>query len=153
MAEFKNGKINGKIGPLVYRYLNDKTIIQAAPRRIKPRGGTIVENEKFGEASHFTSAVYESLKEFGLNRCYSYLFGRLVSYFKKVFYSGLKDQKLGKYVNLDKKDDLSKLFSSYPKAEKDANIISVHVPSINVKGKDKKYANANFMNYEVKLFL
>jgi len=87
MAIIKKGKIHGKIGNYVYRVLNGQEIIQSYPRSIKPRGGTLLENESFGKVSQQSSRIYQLVKDFALNGINEQLYHDMVKFFKKNFYS------------------------------------------------------------------
>src|SRR5690606_13895741 len=96
------GTIRGTVGRFVFRKINGKKVVQSHPGPLKPKGETLVENRRFGDSSELTSSIYPYIKEFGLNLCYSYLFGSLITYFKRVLYSDLVNKEEGKYVSLDK---------------------------------------------------
>jgi len=87
MAIIKNGKIHGKIGNYVYRVLNGQEIIQAYPTSVKPRGGTLLENESFGKVSQQSSRIYRLVKDFALNGITGQLYADMVRFFKRNFSS------------------------------------------------------------------
>lgn len=67
MAIFEDGKLRGKLGNLVYRTVNGRTVVQSYPR--KPKGGYQLteRNTDFGVASKAASRLYGQLKDFALN--------------------------------------------------------------------------------------
>lgn len=67
MAVLKNGKLVGRVGSLVYREVNGRTIVQSRPR--PPKGGFKLtsRNSNFAIASKAASALYQELKDFALN--------------------------------------------------------------------------------------
>jgi len=87
MAIIKNGKIHGKVGNYVYRVLNGQEIIQAYPTSVKPRGGTLLENESFGRIAQQSSRIYRLVKDFALNGISGQLYAEMVRFFKRNFAS------------------------------------------------------------------
>ncbi len=87
MAIIKNGKIHGKVGNFVYRVVDGQEIIQAYPRKTKPKGGTLVENKSFKKAAKLSSGIYQLVKDFALNEITGHLYNEMMKFFKTNFFS------------------------------------------------------------------
>src|SRR5690554_5665855 len=87
MAIIKNGKIHGKVGNFVYRVVDGQEIIQAYPRKTKPKGGTLLENKSFKKVAKLSSAIYQLIEDFALNEITGHLYNEMVKFFKSNFYS------------------------------------------------------------------
>jgi len=87
MAVIKKDKIHGRIGNYIYRVVNGVEIIQAYPRSIKPSEGTKTENTLFGNSSQVSSKVYRLIKDFALNEVDENLYGNIMTFFKRNFFS------------------------------------------------------------------
>lgn len=148
-----DGKVRGTIGNLVYRRVNNKGVIQSHPGTIKAKGKTIIENERFGRASEITSVIYPLIRRFGLNLCYSYVYGKLVNYFKRVLYTDLLGSTKGEYLYLDESNSLALVFKELPIAEKIGNILTMKVPETKLVRGDKKIPKALYMEYRTQLWI
>lgn len=148
-----DGKIRGTIGKHVYRIVNNRGIIQSHPGTLKPKGDTVEENIRFGKASEFTSCIYPAVKRFGLNMCYSYVYGKLVNYFKRILYTDLMGNSKGEYFYLDEKNSLSKVFKGIPKAEKNGSIISIEVPDVQEHRVIARSIQGNHLEYRMQLWV
>jgi len=148
-----DGKIRGAIGNYVYRRVNKKGVIQSHPGSLKPKGNTIIENKRFGSASEITATIYPFIKRFGLNMCYSYVYGKLVNYFKRVLFTDLVEKEKGEYLYLDESNSLAKIFQILPIAEKNENTISIEIPSIQLVSGNKKFAKGQYMEYRMQLWI
>lgn len=147
-----DGKIRGAIGNYVYRRVNKKGVIQSHPGRLEPKGDTILENKRFGGASKINKVIYPYIKRSGLNMCYSYLYGKLVNYFKRVMYTDLLNREKGEYLFLDEDNCLAKIFPELPIAEKNGDILTVRIPEANLTKGNRRFAKAEFMEYRIQLW-
>lgn len=148
----KNGMVRGLVGNLVFRVVNGEGVMQSRPRRRKPSGGTLNENKQFADGLELSGALYVQLKEFGWNRCYSYLYGKLAAYMKRFLHGDLSQATQGEYLAMDKNDALQKLFKeTLPRASKEGNVVTVHVPTVKPFNKNPHLANSDYLSYEVVL--
>lgn len=147
----KHGMVRGLVGNIVYRVVNGKGVIQTRPKPRKSSGGTLVENEQFADSSKLSVSLYPLLKDFGWNRCYSYLYGKLVTYVKRFLHGDLADAHEGEYLAMDKNNGIRQLFKRLPSAIKNDNTIDIHVPALVPFKADHRMAYAEFLSYEVVL--
>ncbi|MFB5944254.1 hypothetical protein [Albibacterium profundi] len=88
MAIYEDGKLKGKLGSVVYRTVNGKTVVQAYPKRPKDGYPTTKHNVQFGVAARAASGMYRQLKDFALNltmrNLYSSLNGLFIREFKHL---------------------------------------------------------------------
>lgn len=148
----KYGRVRGLVGNLVFRVVNGEEIIQSRPKRRKRSGNTIIQNQQFADGTELGGALYVQLKDFGWNRCYSYLFGKLAAYLKRFLHSDLANAAQGEYLAMDKHDALRKLFKeAFPSATKRGDVVTVHVPSVKPFNKNFQLAHADYLSYEVVL--
>ena len=148
----KYGRIRGLVGNLVFRVVNGEGVMQTRPKRRKSSGDTIIENQHFADGVKLGGALYVQLKDFGWNRCYSYLYGKLAAYMKRFLHGNQVHVSEGEYLAMDKNDGLSRLFKKpLPSAKKEGNRIHVHIPAIKAFSKDRQLAYADYLSYEVVL--
>lgn len=75
------GEIRGKVGNVVYKVVNGKTVIASLPRRKKGGFKPEARHERFKLATKMSSRVYRELKQFFLNLPPSDLSNKLTSLF------------------------------------------------------------------------
>lgn len=85
MAIYEDGKLKGKLGNVVYRTVNGKSVVQAVPR--PPKGGYKLteRNKVFGVATRAASRLYRHLKDFALNLTMRELYASLNSLFLREY--------------------------------------------------------------------
>lgn len=85
MAIYVDGRLTGKVGNLVYRTVNGKSVVQAYPR--PPKGGYKLteRNREFGVATRAASRLYRQLKDFALNLTMRELYSSLNGLFMREY--------------------------------------------------------------------
>lgn len=81
MAIIKNGKLSGRVGNLVYKTVNGKTVVASYPRRKRRNFEETEQNDKFRIGVRISSRVYRELKDFYLNLVTPNLYNQLTSFF------------------------------------------------------------------------
>lgn len=147
----KDGMIRGLVGNLVCRVVNGKGVLQSRPRPRKPSGKTLIENEQFADGSELSKELYPLLKDFGWNRCYSYLFGRLTTYLKRFLHGDLADVTVGEYLAMDRNDGIRQLFKRLPTAKREEKMLSFDIPAVAPFKENHRTAYVEYFSYEVVL--
>lgn len=80
MAIISKGKLRGKVGNVIYRVVDGKTVVQSYPRPPKDGYPLTEQNARFAAATKMGSRLYKQLKDFGCHVVEARLFGNLTRF-------------------------------------------------------------------------
>lgn len=81
MAIIKKGLLSGRVGNVVYKVVNGRSVVSSYPRRKKGEFEPKEQHGRFALATKISSRIYKQLKDFNLNLVSSDLYNNLVKFF------------------------------------------------------------------------
>lgn len=106
MAIIKNGFIRGRVGNVVYKVVDGKSVVTSLPRRNKENFEPQEQHGKFALAIKISSRFYRQLKEFNLNLVSSDLYNKLTSFFVTRHSSFMIDEQTFEWKKIGESSDL-----------------------------------------------